>query len=146
MRTFCDNATANAVLSSKAAAYQSENIPLTLQVSLPKDLPISDTELCSLLGNALDNAFEAVLTLPAALRKVTLKAKVEKGLFLLQVQNPVFHTAAKKGGLFQTTKEDKKSHGFGLDNIKNITLRHGGSFKADNKDNIFTLLVCIPCF
>ena len=77
---------------------------------------------------------------------MTLKAKVEKGLFLLQVQNPVFHTAAKKGGLFQTTKEDKKSHGFGLDNIKNITLRHGGSFKADNKDNIFTLLVCIPCF
>ena len=33
-------------------------------VSLPKELPLAPTDLCALLGNALDNALEAARRTP----------------------------------------------------------------------------------
>ena len=64
---FCDNEIANVVLSAKSAELERAGIPAEFSVSLPAALPVADTDLCALLGNAMDNAREGGPGLPVPL-------------------------------------------------------------------------------
>ena len=50
-----------------------------------KDLPLAPTDLCALLGNALDNALEAARRTPEGW--VSVRARADKGLLMLRVEN-----------------------------------------------------------
>ena len=139
VRRFCDNETANVVLASKAEVMDRAAIAADFAVSLSKKLPVADTDLAALLGNALDNAIEGVEH--AEEKKITLRCKVDKGLLMLRVENPL-------GGLVNadltTTKADKTSHGFGLTGMREIAERYGGTLNAGVRDGKFELVVCFP--
>lgn len=137
-RRFCDNETANVVLSAKAEAMEQLGIAADFAVSLPKDLPVADTDLAALLGNALDNAIEGVQN--AAVRKITLRCRVEKGLLMLRVENPA---GGEVNPDLSTTKADKVTHGFGLPGMREIAERYGGTLTAGVKDGRFELVACI---
>ena len=49
------------MLASKAEAMDQAGLVGDFAVSLPQTLSVADTDLCALLGNALDNAMEAAL-------------------------------------------------------------------------------------
>lgn len=138
-RRLCENDAANAVLSAKAEAMERERIAADFTVSIPRDLPVADTDLAALLGNALDNAIEGVQN--AAEKKITLRCRVEKGLFMLRLENPV-------GGEIQTdlstTKADSAAHGFGIPGMREIAERYGGTLHAGVKGGNFELVVCFP--
>jgi len=55
---------ADAILNSKLNVAEKMNIKLNVKANVPDKLPMSDVELCSMLGNILDNAVEACGTLP----------------------------------------------------------------------------------
>lgn len=103
-RRFCDNETANVVISCKAAAMEQLGIQADFAVSLPRDLPVADTDLAALLGNALDNAMESAQD--AVSKKVTLRCRTDKGIFMMRLENAV---GGKLNPDFSTTKETKQS-------------------------------------
>lgn len=112
---------------------------LLLRRRLPRDLPVADMDLCALLGNALDNAIEG--SRGAGERRITIRCKADKGLFMLRVENTL-------GGAVQpdlaTTKTDKAAHGFGIPGMREIAERYGGTLDAGVRDNGFELVVCLP--
>ena len=138
VRRFCENETANVVLSAKAEAMEQAGITADFAVSLPRELPVADMDLAALLGNALDNAMEGVKS--AGERKITLRCKVNKGMLMLRVENPI-------GGAVNpdlaTTKADKSDHGFGIPGMREIAERYHGTLDADVKDGCFILLICL---
>lgn len=136
---FCENETANVVLSSKAEAARRLGLQAEFQAALPRDLPIADPDLCALLGNAIDNAMEAAQK--AADKKVRLRCRTDKGLFMLQVENAL--TGDERPDL-STTKKDKAAHGFGLAGMREIAARYGGSLEAGPREGRFELVVCLP--
>lgn len=136
---FCENETANVVLSSKAEAARRLGLQAEFQAALPRDLPIADPDLCALLGNAIDNAMEAAQK--AANKKVRLRCRTDKGLFMLQVENAL--TGDERPDL-STTKKDKAAHGFGLAGMREIAARYGGSLEAGPREGRFELVVCLP--
>ncbi len=136
---FCENETANVVLSSKAEAARRLGLQTEFQAALPRDLPIADPDLCALLGNAIDNAMEAAQK--AANKKVRLRCRTDKGLFMLQVENAL--TGDERPDL-STTKKDKAAHGFGLAGMREIAARYGGSLEAGPREGRFELVVCLP--
>lgn len=138
-KRFCDNDVANVVLSAKAEAMEQAGITADFAVSLPKDLPVADTDLAALLGNALDNAIEGVQN--AAGKKITLRCRVDKGLLMLRLENPV---SGEVNPDLSTTKVDKFSHGFGISSMREIAERYGGTLNAGVKDGKFELVVCFP--
>lgn len=137
-KRFCDNEVANVVLSAKAEEMTREGITADFAVSLSKDLPLADTDLCALLGNALDNAREGVQGCRE--KKVVLRCRLDKGLFMLRLENPTANT----GESLATTKADKESHGFGIPGMREIAQRCNGSLDAGIRDGRFELVVCIP--
>ncbi len=138
-RRYCDNEIANVVLSAKASELEREGVHMDFSVSLPSDLPIADTDLCALLGNALDNAREGVRG--ARQPRVTLRCRFDKGLFMLLVENPVAGDVRED---LSTTKPDRTEHGFGIPGMREITERCGGTLEAGVSDGVFRLLVCLP--
>jgi sensor histidine kinase regulating citrate/malate metabolism len=56
---FCENETVNLILSAFAAKAKQSGILFTVEANLSDSLTFSDTELCSLLSNALENATQA---------------------------------------------------------------------------------------
>ena len=138
VRRFCDNESANVVLSAKVEDMEQAGITADFAVSLPRELPVADMDLAALLGNALDNAIEGVKS--AEEKKITLRCKVNKGMLVLRVENPV--GAAVNPGL-ATTKADKSAHGFGIPGMREIAERYHGTLNADVKDGCFILFLCL---
>lgn len=138
-RRLCENDAANAVLSAKAEAMGRAGLEADFTVSLPKALSLADTDLCALLGNAADNAMEAAER--ADDKTVTLRCRVEKGLFMLRVENAY---AGELPADLATSKADKRSHGFGLAGMREIAERLGGSLETRAKGGRFQLIVCLP--
>ena len=138
-RRLCENEVANAVLSAKAEAMAQAGIALDLALSLPENLPVADMDLTALLGNALDNAAEGVQS--AAEKRVTVRCKADKGLFMLRVENPVGGPVKPD---LSTTKADKSAHGFGLPGMREIAERYGGTLDAGAREDRFELVVCLP--
>ena len=138
VRRFCENESANVVLSAKAETMEQAGITADFAVSLPKDLPVADTDLAALLGNALDNAIEGVQNI--AVKKITLRCRVDKGLLMLRLENPV---GGEVNPDLSTTKADKFSHGFGIPGMREIAERYHGTLDADVKDGCFILFICL---
>ena len=138
-KRLCENDAANAVLSAKAEAMGQSGLTADFAVSLPKELPLADADLCALLGNALDNAMEAAER--AEDKDVLLRCRTEKGLFMLRVENAYAGNPAPD---LATTKADKASHGFGLAGMREIAERLGGSLEIRANGGRFQLVVCLP--
>lgn len=142
-RRFCGNETVDVVLASKAAALEEAGLTGEFQVSLPEQMDIPAPELCAMLGNALDNAIEGAAG--AEDRTVRLRARADKGLLMLRVENALGRPV-KRGpdGAFVTTKGEREAHGFGLAGMEEIARRRGGSLEAKAEGGRFQLTVCLP--
>ena len=137
-RRFCENETANVVLAAKAEIMERSGITADFAVSLPRELPVADTDLAALLGNALDNAIEGVEG--TGEKRITLRCRVDKGLLMLRLENPV---GTEINPDLATTKADKSAHGFGIPGMREIAERYHGTLEVGAADNQFTLVVCL---
>ncbi len=129
------NFISDAILSDKQNSVKEENITIEFDGTIPTS--INKADLCIILGNAIDNAIEACLTLEGE-KKITIYGGFNHSYFILTISNPTEKN--EKYNIFPfTTKSDKSEHGFGLMNIKSVVDKYNGYMKIDNKDNVFTL-------
>ena len=138
-RQLCENEVANAVVSAKAEEMERNGLIRDLQITLPPDLPVADTDLCALLGNALDNAMEAATK--AEDKKIFMRCRTDKGMLMLKVRNAL---AGDEREDLSTTKPDQKHHGLGLAGMREIAARYGGILETSTDGGYFELLVCLP--
>ena len=89
-----------------------------------------------LLGNALDNAIEAVLGI-AEEKKISVSVIKNGSLVTLSVKNPVKENFVATN--LKTTKKDKAMHGFGIESMKKIAEKYKGEIITEAEDGIFKL-------
>jgi hypothetical protein len=86
--SFCTNPIANSILNVYARRADAEGIKTTFHVSVPKAIGIDNIDLTCVLGNALENALEGCLRLPAAAeREIIVTAKFIDNRLRVQVEN-----------------------------------------------------------
>ena len=106
---------------------------------------INTGDLYSLIGNALDNAIEAVsLIEDKDYRIISLNASKKFNFLSIHIENPCFSKINFVDGLPSTTKPDKNYHGFGLKSIKYISQKYGGDMTCKVENNTFSLDILIP--
>lgn len=64
------------------------SVILNEYVQVPKDLPVSASDLYILLGNTLENAIEACCSLPNEKREIALKLKLHYRILFYKIENP----------------------------------------------------------
>lgn len=106
---------------------------------------MNPADIYSLVGNALDNALEAVSALPQnAERYISVRIRRNKGMAMIRVENPFSGTLDFTDGLPVTTKEDARYHGFGTRSIRMIAQKYHGYMSISARDGIFRLTVILP--
>ena len=140
-RRFCENHLVNLLCSSFTDKAQRQGAVLTVDASLPNNVAISDTELCSLLSNGLENALHAVADLPADQKQISLYCGVRQNKLLIEIRNPCAGPIAMRDGL---PVSDRKGHGYGCRSIQAIAQRNGGLCVFSAQQGQFLLQVMLP--
>lgn len=103
------------------------------------------TDICTIFGNALDNAIESVIMLPdVEKRLIHLSVSSRKNFLFIQVENYCEQVVKMEGNFPMTTKTDKINHGYGLKSIRYTTEKYGGTVTASLNQNWFELKILIP--
>ena len=120
---------------------QRQGAVLTVDASLPNNVAISDTELCSLLSNGLENALHAVADLPADRKQISLYCGVRQNKLLIEIRNPCAGPIAMRDGL---PVSDREGHGYGCRSIQAIAQRNGGLCVFSARQGQFLLQIMLP--
>ena len=138
----CGNIVINTIVNYEASVAKVQGIMLKSEVLVSKELPIRENDMSSLLLNLLNNAIEACMSKDVKEPIIKLNIK-EKGAYLfIRVQNPVdSNISAPERLKLNSTKENKKLHGYGTKVIKMIVERYGGHVKYSIENQIFTAYV-----
>lgn len=102
-------------------------------------------DLCTIFGNALDNAMEHVVQIEDEEKRlihVTVSKMAE--FVLIRVENYLQDELRFDGELPSTTKRDKAYHGFGLKSIRYSVEKYHGTMEVKTENHWFTINMLIP--
>lgn len=106
---------------------------------------INTVDLYALLGNAMDNAIEAVEKFQdLEKRQIDVMIYRQQHFLVMNIINPMIGNLVYEGEFPRTTKGDKKSHGFGLRSMKYILNKYDGVLNVNEEDDCFSLKILIP--
>lgn len=138
----CKNAVADSVAGYFAPLYKENGIPLSFVLDLPRNLPVPDTALCSVLSNLLENAMEASLRTAPEKRKVQVSARLHSGnMVLLSVENNYDGEVRERNGVFLSSK--RPGEGIGLQAVRHTAEKGGGYVRFHYGDGVFTANVML---
>ena len=140
-KQFCENALVNLLCSSFSNKAECAGIRLTVDARLPKQLAVSDTELCSILSNGLENALRAVAALEPPFQWVELYCGIQTNKLLLEIKNPYGDSITMRDGLPVAGRE---GHGYGCRSIRSIAEQNRGICMFEAEHNLFILRVALP--
>ena len=122
-----------------------EKVEFTVSGRLTGKTPLDMFDLTTLMGNILQNAFEAALKAEVPQIHVEL-IEHTKEIFIVVVNSTDEVLKDKK--FFVTSKKDKVNHGFGLKNITATVLKyHGECYMesvTENGETLFKISIAIP--
>ncbi len=141
----------DAVINCKAAEAETLSIPFQYSVELPHPIEIDQVDICAILSNQIDNAFEASQQLSdTTKRNVSVKIWVKNdNTLFFRVENYVDADPLISNPNLQTTKADSQElHGLGLQNIADTAKKYGGALRSSYQDHYFvsTVFVCLNPF
>ena len=139
---FCENRAADSVVGYYCALAKREGIPFCAKLDLPQVLPVDEIDLCLVLSNLLENAFEASLRTAPARRRIELTAYLHgNSLALIQVENTYDGVIREKDGVFLSSK--RKGDGVGLQSVRHIAEKSGGVSTVTYQDGLFCAKVML---
>ncbi len=141
---YCENETVNLILSSFNTSAEKKGVILHINVNLPAELRMNDTELCALLSNALENAITAAALLEEEKhRKVYIHAFINGGKLVISTENAYVGKLEMEGEL-PKSKNKEAGHGYGIKSIVAIVERHRGLYSFETKGGVFILRLMLP--
>lgn len=125
-----------ALLSEQLKRADKEGVTLDLDIRLGSQIKLSPIDLCVILGNLFDNAFEACATIDDEQSKqVKVEIKQRDQSLFVRISNYI-----------QPNKRATKlgRHGFGLKNVKRAVGKYGGRLDIETSATEFVATLIIP--
>lgn len=144
------NSVLDTVLTGKSLTCAQHGIELTCVADGRLLDGVSVMDICTIFGNALDNAIEYEQTITnTEQRMIHVTVSRLNGFAVIRVENWLGSNDASQDGsvrgvLPPTTKQDKRYHGFGLKSIRHCAQQYGGEMTIRKRDGWFELTVLIP--
>lgn len=121
------------------------NIRLSIRCGLPRSFWVSETDLCVLLGNLLENALNACQLQSSGTREIIMTCKVQAAEAYIVLENTYDEKMADSNA-----RRDKaglsRSSGYGIPSIRNIADKYCGmaTFKRNSGKYISSILLSKP--
>lgn len=128
------------VLKHKLSIAEQKNIEMNFDIRIPDTLPIDDQDLYILLSNLLDNAIENCDEKKAL---ISVSAEFKNRNLIIIIRNTIKNTVLAKNKNLNTTKKDKKVHGYGISSVKSIVNKNSGFVSFYEEGNFFVCKVIL---
>lgn len=142
VKVFCENEAANLIFSAFAKRAADRGILMQVRAEIPRTIRISETDLCVLLSNALENALHACIEEGKKGRAGVIEVSVyekNRKLFLQMInscgEEIIFDEGIPVSG--------RSGHGIGVRSICAIVERYGGIYTFLAEDGQFILRISI---
>ncbi|MEI7883837.1 MAG: GHKL domain-containing protein [Clostridia bacterium] len=141
---FCEHQVANSIIGYYYLQAKKAEITIESKCKLDKISFMSDSDICIILGNGLENALEACKQMPLAENRfVSLEIATVSKQLLFKIRNSYCGGLEINNGRYISSKQDE-SHGLGIRNIEKIVEAYGGFIKIEHDDKEFMLFGAIP--
>lgn len=149
---FVDDATHNNItgnvnvdiaIDSKIKNIQKLGASVNIDASIPKDIEFEMFYIITILGNLLDNAYEALLNTEVKECFIVLNC-ISDNLYIM-ISNSHSNKLSTVNKKFITTKNDKSSeHGLGLGSVKKCVSKLNGTINIMPNKELFKVEIVIP--
>lgn len=139
---FCENEAANLIFSAFAARMKEQDISMLVKAQIPKNIHVSESDLCVLLSNALENALHSCRKVQKKGKKTNVEvAAFEKNKKLfLQIINSCDSDITFMQGIPVT---NQPNHGMGVRSICALVERYEGIYTFEAEEEKFILRVSL---
>ncbi len=144
IRDFCENRAVNAILNYYAESARASETVFDFAVTLSENLNISDVDLCSIIGNLMENAVNACKKSDAKEHFIQLTVTGRGGwLYIVSTNSFDGHVDMRNGAYFSVGRNHT---GLGLSSIATIVSSYGGTVEFSNEGKEFLANIAIPLY
>lgn len=145
-KTYCKNNAVNALLNYYAQFETENGIHTEWDIVLPDNLSISEPDICSLLGNMIENAISGCMTLSDKNDRyhcLSITVKNNRNLYIVST-NSFNGVVRMKEEQYLSTK--RRGNGIGIHSMKIISEKYNGIAKFYHFENEFyaDIMIQIP--
>lgn len=136
------NLVIDSLINYKYSLARKEMIDMKCYVFVAEQMSFDGADLCIILGNLIDNAMEAVGSLPERKRHMEVSVSQVKGSLSIMVQNPYEGKIVRNGsGQILTSKQDGLNHGIGLSSVQRSVDKYNRELLIDYGGGVFKATV-----
>lgn len=138
------NIMVDSILNTKISIAEKNNIKVAADAVVSDKIAISDIDLCVIIGNLLDNAIEACMTIEDEQERfirIYIAEKMDQ--FYIYVSNSFEGNLRKRGSRYFTTKGERE-RGYGIIRIDRIVDKNQGMINRQSEKNIFATEIILP--
>lgn len=126
----------DSILNYKLQNAKSNGVEAVVEAKIPQIINMESFDIAIIIGNLLDNAFEAVSKLSNN-KKINVRINYRKNTLYIHVNNSFDGTVFYENNKILSTHTDKENHGIGLKNIEKAIKKYNGTMEINHTNNIF---------
>lgn len=139
------NLVLDAIVSSKLWLAQSQNIEVNVQAVYPENNRISDNDLCTIVGNLIDNAIEACICMGDLPEKkfIDFSLMIKRKNLLISIINSYNNELKCEGSRYFSVKAEP-FHGIGILHVDSIVAKYQGHVLRSHEKGVFETHIMLP--
>lgn len=132
------------MLNEKLAGME-ETIDITVKGQFNKEVEIDEMDLCIIFSNLIQNALDELARMQEGDRWIDMEIKSGNDYIRFQIKNSACsYKKIMKNKLPKSEKKNKRNHGIGLRNVKEVLEKYEGELKIDSTQDMFGASVILP--
>ncbi len=142
--TWTGNEVIDVIINSKLKKMQDYNIKTNINVEFPNNSDIMSSDICTILGNLLDNAIDACQRNQNKENKwINITIRIVNAMLIFKIENGNEVVPQIRNMQLVTSKEDERFHGWGLKSVASAVEKYEGVIQHTIEDHIFQVVVSL---
>lgn len=131
----CDNTVINTLAGHYQILCREQNVDFSVHIAVPAEITVQDIDLSVLIGNLLENALDAVLSVSDGVRYIRFHMACSGKMLVVTVDNNFCGAVKTAHGEYLSTKENHS--GQGLSSVRMIAEKYSGGVEFSHSGTVF---------
>ena len=131
---YCENFAVNSIIRYYAEIARNKGIRVDVCLELPENISISDSDLCIVFGNCIENALEACSRLSGD-KYIEINSKISGKLLVITIDNSFDGELIKDGEVFLSRKPAHDA--VGISSVKAVARKYNEEARFEANGNVF---------
>lgn len=137
--TLCENHAVNVIAAHYVSLANASGISVSVHLSIPENIGITNSDICIVFSNCLENALEACGRMQGSDKHINIKAECRGNMLVILIKNSFDGTLTYDGSELLSAK--REGLGIGISSVKAIVNKYCGVAKFEAQDGVFSVSI-----